>query len=157
WSTPTASRSAWWRFRWRCGRRDPPAGRYPGDYPRRGREGRPSSPLIGGPARHGFTRPNQDRGGHRLSYTCAMLARMGRGVMLGLVIALLAPAAGVRAQGEPAALTEATVVEREGAVEVWVRLTRPARYQAEMIDSPHRLVLDFDDTAYRWATKPVPA
>ena len=77
--------------------------------------------------------------------------------MLGLVVALLAPAAGVRAQGEPAALTEATVVEREGAVEVWVRLTRPARYQAEMIDSPHRLVFDFDDTAYRWTTKPVPA
>jgi hypothetical protein len=84
-----------------------------------------------------------------------MLARMGRAVMLGLVVAVLAPAAGVRAQGEPAALTEATVVEREGAVEVWVRLTRPARYQAEMIDSPHRLVLDFDDTAYRWTTKAV--
>ena len=86
-----------------------------------------------------------------------MLAKMRRALALGLVVAVLAPAAAVRAQGEPAALTEATVVEREGAVEVWVRLTRPARYQAEMMDSPNRLVLDFDDTAYRWTAKPVPA
>ena len=87
-----------------------------------------------------------------------MLARMRRALLVGLVVAALAaPAGGARAQGEPAALTEATIVERGGAVEVWVRLTRPARYQAEMIDSPHRLVLDFDETAYRWTTKPVPA
>jgi AMIN domain-containing protein len=83
-----------------------------------------------------------------------MLARMTRALALGLVLALLAPVATARAQSEPAALTEATIVEREGAVEVWVRLTRAARYQAELIDSPARLVLDFDDTLYRWTAKP---
>jgi len=84
-----------------------------------------------------------------------MLALMRVAAAL-VLIALAASAGRVHAQGEPAALTEATVVQREGAVEVWVRLTRPARHQAEMIDSPHRLVLDFEDTAYRWSGKPVP-
>ena len=87
-----------------------------------------------------------------------MLARMRRATALVLfAVTLAVGAGGVRAQGEPAALTEATIVEREGAVEVWVRLTRPARYQAELIDSPSRLVLDFDETAYRWSARPVPA
>ena len=74
---------------------------------------------------------------------------------LAAALALLAPAA-ARGQGEPAALTEATVVEREGALEVWVRLTRAARYQAELMDGPFRLVIDFEDTAYRWTSRPVP-
>jgi hypothetical protein len=82
-----------------------------------------------------------------------MLAPMRIALALGLMVVALVTS--VHAQ-EPAALTDATVVEREGFVEVWVRLTRPSRYQAEMMDSPHRLVLDFDDTAYRWTVKPVP-
>jgi hypothetical protein len=53
-------------------------------------------------------------------------------------------------------LTEATIVERDTAVEVWVRLSREARYQSELMDSPYRLVLDFDDTAYRWVKYAVP-
>jgi hypothetical protein len=53
-------------------------------------------------------------------------------------------------------LTEATIVERETAVEIWVRLSREARYQSELMDSPYRLVLDFDDTAYRWVKYAVP-
>lgn len=61
-----------------------------------------------------------------------------------------------RVHGEPAALTEATVVERDAAVEIWVRLSRSTRYQSELMDSPWRLVLDFQDTAYRWAARPVP-
>jgi hypothetical protein len=56
----------------------------------------------------------------------------------------------------PADLTEATIVERDGAVEIWVRLSREARYQSELMDAPHRLVLDFEDTTYRWVKLPVP-
>jgi hypothetical protein len=62
-----------------------------------------------------------------------------------------------RGQGEPLAeLSEVVIVERDAAVEVWVRLSRPVKYQGELIDSPWRLVLDFDDTAYRWAGRPQP-
>jgi hypothetical protein len=61
-------------------------------------------------------------------------------------------------QSDPllAELSEVAIVERDAAAEVWVRLTRPARYQAELIDSPWRLVLDFEDTAYRWNVQPQP-
>ena len=75
---------------------------------------------------------------------------------LAMLAALLGGAAGAHAQVEPAALTDAAVVDREGALEIWVRLTRPARYQAELMDGPFRLVVDFEDTAYRWSAKPVP-
>jgi AMIN domain len=73
-----------------------------------------------------------------------------------LLVALLAMPGAARGQAEPVELTEAVLVERQGAVEVWVRLSRQARYQSELIDTPHRLVLDFEDTAYRWANQPVP-
>jgi hypothetical protein len=73
------------------------------------------------------------------------------------VVLALAPAAPSHAQGEPAVeLSEATIVERDAAVEVWVRLSRSARYQAELMDSPDRLVIDFEDTAYRWSKQVVP-
>jgi hypothetical protein len=78
-------------------------------------------------------------------------------VLRALVLVLtLALPSGARAQGEPAELTDATVIERDGAVEVWVRLSRPVKYQTELMDGPFRLVIDFQDTAYRWTTRPVP-
>ena len=84
-----------------------------------------------------------------------MLATMRR-ALGALVVAAVLAGAPAGAQREPASLTEATVVEREGAVEVWVRLSRTVRYQAEFMDRPYRLVIDFDDTVYRWSLRPVP-
>jgi hypothetical protein len=78
-------------------------------------------------------------------------------VLAVLLVALTAlpPAAAV--QGEPSVeLTEAAIIERDTAVEVWVRLSREARYQSELMDGPYRLVLDFEDTAYRWVKYAVP-
>lgn len=80
-------------------------------------------------------------------------ARVLVALLLGL--AVWPPAA--RGQGEPPVeLTEATIVEHDAAVEVWVRLSRPGKYQSDLMDSPWRLVLDFEDTAYRWSARPVP-
>jgi hypothetical protein len=53
-------------------------------------------------------------------------------------------------------LTDATIVEHERAVEVWVRLTRETKYQSESMDGPDRLVLDFEDTTYRWTKVAIP-
>jgi hypothetical protein len=79
-------------------------------------------------------------------------------VLLALLLALAAMPPAARGQGEPSsALTDVAIVERDAAVEVWVRLSRPAKYQAELIDSPWRLALDFEDTAYRWSARPTPA
>jgi hypothetical protein len=79
------------------------------------------------------------------------------GAALVLVLALALLAAPARAQAPLAELSEVAVIERDAAVEVWVRLSRPAKYQSELIDGPWRLVIDFDQTAYRWTTRPVPA
>ena len=77
-------------------------------------------------------------------------------VLAALLVALLAAPSAVGAEGEPTELTEAMVVEREGAVEVWVRLSRETRYRSELMDEPYRLVLDFEETAYRWIRQPLP-
>ena len=75
-------------------------------------------------------------------------------MLLAALVALPPVALG---QGEPPAeLSEVVIVERDVAVEVWVRLSRPAKYQGELIDSPWRLVLDVEDTAYRWSVRPQP-
>jgi hypothetical protein len=80
-----------------------------------------------------------------------------RPLLLALLAALLAWPAAVRAQTEATVeLSEAVIVERDEATEVWVRLSRPVKYQGELMDSPWRLVLDFEDTAYRWSVKPQP-
>jgi AMIN domain len=75
-------------------------------------------------------------------------------VLLGALAVL--PAEAAAQTPPPAELTEATIVERGVAVEVWVRLSRQTQYQSEVMDGPHRLVLDFEDTAYRWVRFPVP-
>jgi AMIN domain-containing protein len=78
-------------------------------------------------------------------------------LLVVLLAALVAWPLGARGQNEPPAeLSEVVIVERDAAVEVWVRLSRPAKYQAELIDSPWRLVLDLEDTAYRWTVRPQP-
>jgi AMIN domain len=79
---------------------------------------------------------------------------MARLVLLAVLMAL--PVAAAAQSAAPAELTEATIVERDAAVEVWVRLSREARYQSELMDGPYRLVLDFEDTAYRWVKYAVP-
>jgi hypothetical protein len=78
-------------------------------------------------------------------------------VLVALLIALVALPPAARGQGEPPTveLTEATIVEHDAAVEVWVRLSRPGKYQSDLIDSPWRLVLDFENTTYRWSARPV--
>ena len=78
-------------------------------------------------------------------------------VLVALLLALAALSPAARGQDEPPTveLTEAVIVEHDTAVEVWVRLSRPAKYQSDLIDSPWRLVLDFEDTAYRWSVRPV--
>jgi hypothetical protein len=85
-----------------------------------------------------------------------MPAALAAALLLALAALPVAAQTTGPAAPESAELTEATIVERDTAVEVWVRLNRTARYQAELMDSPYRLVLDFDDTAYRWVRYAVP-
>ncbi len=78
-------------------------------------------------------------------------------VLAVLLVALTVLPPAAAAQAEPSVeLTDAAIIERDTAVEVWVRLSREARYQSELMDGPYRLVLDFEDTAYRWVKYAVP-
>jgi general secretion pathway protein D len=74
---------------------------------------------------------------------------------LGLaLVALLA----VGASGEPEAtarLSDVTVTDQREAVIVRLKTSRPPKYWAEILDSPHRLVVDLSDTIYEWRTTPL--
>ena len=58
-------------------------------------------------------------------------------VLVGLLIVLVAVPSVARGQGQPPVeLSDATLVEHDAAVEVWVRLSRPGKYQSDLIDGP---------------------
>jgi type IV pilus assembly protein PilQ len=52
-------------------------------------------------------------------------------------------------------LRDVTVSTQADSVTVIVKTTGDVKYQAELIDRPHRLVLDFDDTRYSWRKTPL--
>jgi type IV pilus assembly protein PilQ len=75
---------------------------------------------------------------------------------LGLLIVLFAgvPAG---AQTAPAAvqLSDVSVTTQPDAVTVHVKTSGAPKYQAELIDTPHRLVVDLEDTTYAWRKTPL--
>src|SRR5918996_1666754 len=60
------------------------------------------------------------------------------------------------AQTAPAtALRDVSVTTQPDSVTIVVKTTGEVKYQAELMDRPHRLVLDFDDTSYGWRKTPL--
>jgi type IV pilus assembly protein PilQ len=74
--------------------------------------------------------------------------------VLGLLVAVWGQAAALQAAGT-AKLSDITVATQPGAVTVFVKTSAPVRYQAELIDTPARLVIDFEDTDYAWRKTPL--
>ena len=77
-----------------------------------------------------------------------------------LVIALLAPAAGGLADEPPAAtakLEDVSVAAEGDSTVVRIKTSSPRRYQANLIDTPYRLVVDLEDTTYNWRKTPLVA
>jgi type II secretory pathway component HofQ len=76
-----------------------------------------------------------------------------------LVVLMLLLLAGTPAVAQQAAatvrLSDITVATQPDAVTVFVKTSAPAKYQAELIDSPTRLVIDFQDTDYAWRKTPL--
>jgi type IV pilus assembly protein PilQ len=57
----------------------------------------------------------------------------------------------------PAArLHDVTVVEQKDSLLVHVKTAGPARYRAELVEAPYRLVIDLEDTVYAWRKSPLP-
>jgi type IV pilus secretin PilQ/predicted competence protein len=78
--------------------------------------------------------------------------------VVGLVLMLLLAASSQAAAQQAAAtvkLSDITVATQPDAVTVFVKTSAPAKYQAELIDSPARLVIDFEDTDYAWRKAPL--
>ncbi len=50
----------------------------------------------------------------------------------------------------PAQFQGVTVKEQKGALVFLIRMAGPARYRAEFLDAPYRLVVDLEDTVYAW-------
>ncbi len=80
------------------------------------------------------------------------------GVLLGwsLVGALAAPGSGESPAGESLVqLREVTVEPRDGGLWVQIKTSGPAAYQASLIDTPTRLVIDLESTGYGWRKTPL--
>jgi type II secretory pathway component HofQ len=80
-----------------------------------------------------------------------------RRVVVFVLMLLLAASGQVTAQqtATTVKLSDITVATQPDAVTVFVKTSAPAKYQAELIDTPTRLVIDFEDTDYAWRKTPL--
>lgn len=77
-------------------------------------------------------------------------------VRTGLGAALIAlSVAGASGAPAPARLTDVSVSTEPNAVTIRVKTTTVPKYQAELIDGPHRLIVDFESTSYGWRKTPL--
>jgi type IV pilus assembly protein PilQ len=58
--------------------------------------------------------------------------------------------------GQAVRLSGVTVTTQEDTATIFVKTSAPPKYQADLIDSPTRLVIDFEDTDYAWRKTPLP-
>jgi len=57
--------------------------------------------------------------------------------------------------GQAVQLSEISVSTQEDTATIFVKTSAPPKYQADLIDTPTRLVIDFEDTEYTWRTTPL--
>jgi type IV pilus assembly protein PilQ len=77
-----------------------------------------------------------------------------RSIAVALLLLLLPIGAVVDAQS-PTELRDVSVSTQPDAVTIVVKTTGEVKYQAEMVDRPDRLVLDFSNTSYGWRKTPL--
>jgi type IV pilus assembly protein PilQ len=58
--------------------------------------------------------------------------------------------------GQAVQLSDVTVTTQEDTATIFVKTSAPPKYQADLIDTPARLVIDFEDTHYAWRKTPLP-
>jgi len=73
-------------------------------------------------------------------------------VLLVLPLAAGAPLAGAAAT--PGRVEQVTVSSGEHGPEILIRTSRPLRYRSRVIDTPHRLVVDFEEARFAWRDGP---
>ncbi len=81
-----------------------------------------------------------------------------RFVSLGVALLMLASTAlpaGAQSPSTLVELNDVTVTTQPDTVTVTVKTSGPAKYHATLLDSPSRLVMDFEGTVYRWRPTPL--
>src|SRR6185436_11680091 len=80
-----------------------------------------------------------------------------RSIAVALLLLLLPVGAVVDAQAPRGTeLRDVNVTTQPDSVTIVVKTTGEVKYQAELVDHPYRLVLDFEDTNYSWRKSPLP-
>lgn len=80
---------------------------------------------------------------------------LGPRVVILTVVASLTLAAAEAAPPIPNQVTGVAVIEEAGATLVRITTSQPPRYRVERLESPPRLVLDFDQARYGWRKVPL--
>jgi len=76
-------------------------------------------------------------------------------LVFGLCCAAPAAAQTAPPDSAPAQVSDVTVVEQPESTQVHIKTTGAAKYRAEFMDSPWRLVVDLEDTVYGWRKTPL--
>jgi type IV pilus secretin PilQ/predicted competence protein len=85
-----------------------------------------------------------------------MIKRRFAPIVVGFLAATtLCAGPGHAAEGEVAHLRDVSVTAQPDGLLVRITTSGAAKYRAELMDSPDRLVLDLDDTTYDWRATPV--
>jgi len=84
------------------------------------------------------------------------VAMVRRAFAVALILLFLPIGVVADAQSAPGIeLRDVSVTTQADAVTIVVKTTGEVKYQAELVDHPYRLVLDFDDTSYGWRKTPL--
>jgi hypothetical protein len=79
-----------------------------------------------------------------------------RSIAVALLLLLLPVGAVVDAQAPRGTeLRDVNVTTQPDSVTIVVKTTGEVKYQAELVDHPYRLVLDFENTNYSWSKSPL--
>ena len=81
-----------------------------------------------------------------------------RSIAIALLLLLLPVGAVVEVDAQTPRTTElrdVSVTTQPDSVTIVVKTTGEVKYQAELVDQPYRLVLDFEDTSYGWRKTPL--
>ena len=79
--------------------------------------------------------------------------RRAFGVAMLLLLPVGQPA--TAQSGQATRLSNIRVTTQEDTATIFVKTSAPPKYQADLIDSPTRLVIDFEDTEYAWRKTPL--
>src|SRR5262245_56860414 len=81
--------------------------------------------------------------------------RRALAITLMMLLLPLGAGAAVQSAAPGTQLRDVRVTTQPDSVTILVKTTGEVKYQADLVESPYRLVLDFEDTSYGWRKTPL--